>query len=75
MPHHFPIQGLSFRDKKSLATAFAHSLEPVAFMGSPHDLGMQITDRFLGNLGGGRRLAATLENARGTFQQSARHCS
>jgi len=31
-PPHFPIQGLSFRDKKSLATAFAHSLQPGAFM-------------------------------------------
>jgi hypothetical protein len=30
---------------------------------------MQITDRFLGNLGGGGRLTTTLENARGTFQQ------
>ena len=30
---------------------------------------MQITDRFLSNLGGGRRLTATLEDACGTFQQ------
>jgi hypothetical protein len=69
MPHHFPIQGLSFLDKKSLATAFARFLGPVACAGSPHDLGMQITGRFLDNLGGGRSLTATLENARGTFQQ------
>ena len=30
---------------------------------------MQVTDRVLGNLGCGRRLTATLKNARGTFQQ------
>ena len=49
------------RDKKSLATAFAHSLGPMAFMGSPHDLGMQVTDRFFGNLSTGRNLTATLK--------------
>jgi len=69
MPHHFPLQGLSFRDKKSLATAFAHSLGPMAFMGSPHDLGMQITDRVLGNLSGGGRLAPALENTGSPFEQ------
>jgi hypothetical protein len=37
---HFPIQGLSFLDKKSLATAFARFLEPMACAGSPRDLGM-----------------------------------
>jgi hypothetical protein len=31
---------------------------------------MQITDRFLGNLGGGRCLTATLEDASGPLQQS-----
>ena len=75
MPHHFPLQGLSFRDKKSLATAFAHSLGPMAFMGSPHDLGMQITDRVLSNPDRSCNLAAKLKDARCPFQQRARHCS
>jgi hypothetical protein len=30
---------------------------------------MQITDRFLGNLGCGRSLTVTLKNTRSTFQQ------
>jgi hypothetical protein len=33
-------------------------------------LGMQVTDRVLGNLGGGRCLTATLEDASGPFEQS-----
>jgi len=66
---HFPAQGLSFRDKKSLATAFAHSLEPVAFMGSPHDLGMEIADCVFGNLCHGGRFAPALENTASPFEQ------
>ena len=68
-PPHFLVQDLSFRDKISLATAFARSLGPMPFAGSPHDLGKQITDSFLGSLGSGRSLTTTLENPRGTSEQ------
>ena len=67
---HVPIHTLSLRDKKSLATAFAHALEPRAFKGSPHDAGMQITHRVPGILSG-RRPAATLKKARSPFSQRA----
>ena len=70
IPHYFPVRGLSFRDKKSLATAFARSLRPMAFTGSPHDPGMQVLDRVFDHPGGGRSLTTTLKDARGTFQ----HC-
>jgi len=38
--------------------------------GQLSDLGMQITDRVLGNLGSGRRLASPLKDARGTLKHS-----
>jgi len=60
---------LSFRDKKSLATAFAHSLRPVAFMGSPHDPGVQIADGVPGDPGGGGGLAAALKNTGGALHE------
>lgn len=67
---HLPVQGLSFRDKGSLATAFARSLEPMAFAGSPHDLRMRCPHRIFGDFGG--FLAASLANVGGSTKQRLR---